>query len=197
MKIIVGLGNPGQEYLKTRHNAGFWVLDEFASTHDSEWKKSRAHKAEISSLTVNQEKVLLAKPQTFMNLSGQSVVSLMQYYKLTPENILIVHDDLDLEPGCFTFTMGGNPAGHNGIKSVYELTGQKFPRLRLGIGHPPKPGPAPKQWVLEVPNTADGKVIKKAIKDSASAITDWINLGTPEAMNKWNNRKRTSGNVIK
>jgi PTH1 family peptidyl-tRNA hydrolase len=126
-----------------------------------------------------------------MNLSGQSVLSLMQYFKVTPDKVLIVHDELDLEPGCFTFTDGGSPAGHNGIKSIYDLTGQKFPRLRIGIGRPPKPGPAPKEWVLEVPNSNDLKAIKKAVKDSASAITDWITFGTPEAMNRWNSHKRS------
>ncbi len=189
MKIIVGLGNPGQEYLKTRHNAGFWVLDKLASEHNVEWKKSRTHKAEISSFIINKEKILLVKPCTFMNLSGQSLVSLIQYYKLLPQNILIVHDELDLEPGCFTFTLGGGSAGHNGIKSIYDLSKQKFLRLRIGIGRPSKPGPSLKEWVLKAPNITDSKVIKKAVKDSTHAIMDWITFGASEAMNRWNSHK--------
>ncbi len=190
MKLIIGLGNPSKEYEKTRHNAGFWVLDNFAENLSADWKNSKAHKAVIAKATIGDEKLILAKPQTFMNLSGESVLLIMQYYKIAAENILIVHDELDLEPGCFTFTNGGSSAGHNGIGSIYELTGKKFTRLRIGVGRPPKPGPAPKQWVLEKPSGEDQKLIKKVIKDSTAAITDWINNGTSEAMNSWNSHKK-------
>ncbi|MDF1497570.1 MAG: aminoacyl-tRNA hydrolase [Patescibacteria group bacterium] len=192
MKLIIGLGNPGKEYEKTRHNAGFWVLDNLAESLNADWNNSKSHKAQIAKATISDAKLILAKPQTFMNLSGESVLSIAQFYKIPADNILIVHDELDLEPGCFTFTNGGSAAGHNGVGSVYELTGKKFPRLRIGIGRPPKPGPAPKQWVLEKPSSDDQKLIKKVIKDSNSAITDWVNKGTAEAMNSWNSRKKAS-----
>jgi len=190
MKLIIGLGNPGKEYEKTRHNAGFWVMDNLAEVLGAEWKQSKVHKAVITKTSLGGIPAILAKPQTFMNLSGESVLSIAQYYKIPSDNILIVHDELDLEPGCFTFTNGGSAAGHNGVGSVYDLTGKKFPRLRIGVGRPPKPGPAPKQWVLEKPASEDLKLIKKVIKDSNSAITDWANLGTMEAMNKWNSHKK-------
>jgi peptidyl-tRNA hydrolase, PTH1 family len=190
MKIIVGLGNPGKDYEKTRHNAGFWVIDAFAESLSVEWTTSRSHKALIAKTTTGDEKIILVKPQTFMNLSGETTLSIMQYFKIDSQDVLIVHDELDLQPGCFTFTDGGSAAGHNGIKSIYELCGNKFPRLRIGIGRPPTPGPEPKQWVLEKPVSDDKKLLKEVIKDSNSAILDWINLGTKEAMNNWNSHKK-------
>ncbi|MBD3281443.1 aminoacyl-tRNA hydrolase, partial [Candidatus Uhrbacteria bacterium] len=144
MKLIIGLGNPGKEYESTRHNAGFWVLDNFADSLGADWQNSRKHKAQICKCQIGEHKTVLAKPQTYMNLSGESVLSLMLYYKVDAKHTLIIHDELDLEPGCFIFTNGGSAAGHNGVKSIYELTGKKFPRLRVGIGRPPKPGPAPR-----------------------------------------------------
>jgi PTH1 family peptidyl-tRNA hydrolase len=190
MKLIIGLGNPGKEYEKTRHNAGFWVLDNLAENLSADWKTEKQHKALTAKAIIDDKKIIIAKSQTFMNLSGESVLALMQYYKIKPEDILIVHDELDLEPGCFTFTNGGSPAGHNGVGSIYDLTGKRFPRLRIGVGRPPKPGPAPKQWVLEKPASADQKLLKKVIKDSVSAISDWVRLGTTDAMNNWNSHKK-------
>jgi PTH1 family peptidyl-tRNA hydrolase len=189
MKLIVGLGNPGKEYEKTRHNAGFWVLDNLGEHFDANWATSRAHKAQIAKIIIAEEKIILAKPQTFMNLSGESAKSIIQYYKLSADDVLIVHDELDLEPGCFTFTDGGSSAGHNGVESVYKLTGKKFTRLRIGIGRPKSRGPEPKQWVLEKPTSTDQKLLKSVIKDSQSAVLDWIEHGTEIAMNNWNIRK--------
>lgn len=197
MKLIVGLGNPGNEYESTRHNAGFWVLNNLAKSLDADWQNSRKHKAHICTCQIGGHKTILAKPQTFMNLSGESVLSLMQYYKADAKNTLITHDELDLAPGCFVFTEGGSAAGHNGVKSIYELTGKKFPRLRIGIGRPPKPGPPAKDWVLQKPSAPDNKLIKQAIKDSGSAIIDWINLPMTEAMNNWNRHKKLPETNVK
>ncbi len=192
MKLIIGLGNPGNEYENTRHNAGFWVLDNLANQLNTDWQNSRKYKAQIAKCEVDSRNIILAKPQTFMNLSGESAVPLMQYYKIDAKDTLIIHDELDLEPGCFVFTNGGSAAGHNGVKSIYDLTGKKFPRLRIGIGRPPKPGPAPRQWVLQKPSTNDSKLIKLVINHSAPAILDWVNLGTQQAMNNWNNHRSSS-----
>lgn len=192
MKLIIGLGNPGNEYENTRHNAGFWVLDNLANKLNADWQNSRKHKAQIAKCEVDGRKIILAKPQTFMNLSGESAKSLMQYYKIDAQNTLIIHDELDLEPGCFVFTDGGSSAGHNGVKSIFDLTDKKFPRLRIGIGRPPKPGPAPRQWVLQKPSANDAKLIKQVIKHSVPAILDWVNLNTEQAMNNWNRHRSLS-----
>ena len=138
IRLVVGLGNPGAEYEKTRHNAGFWLVDELA------WKYKAALRAESKffgeaarvQLPAGGD-IWLLKPMTFMNLSGQAVAALAKFYKITPEQILVVHDELDLPPGTARFKQGGGHGGHNGLKDIIaKLGGPNFWRLRLGIGHP-------------------------------------------------------------
>ena len=129
--LVVGLGNPGAKYLLTRHNVGFMLMDALASTQAF---KSE-HKAETFKLMLGDKKILLAKPQTFMNLSGQAVQALVQYYKIAHQNILIVHDEIDLAFGMLRYKKGGSAAGHNGVKNIYEQLGtQDIVRLRVGVG---------------------------------------------------------------
>ena len=135
MLIIAGLGNPGGQYAGNRHNIGFMAVDAIhrAGTF-SPWSKK--FRAEIAEGTIDGEKVLLMKPQTFMNLSGESVGEAMRFYKLTPANILVIHDELDLPPGKARLKVGGGHGGHNGLKSLDAHCGRDYRRLRLGIGHP-------------------------------------------------------------
>jgi PTH1 family peptidyl-tRNA hydrolase len=139
MKLIVGLGNPGKKYTKTRHNVGFLVLDEIfeqvAKESDiSGWELSKKFNAEIAGYTEKGEKVILAKPMTFMNASGQSVGLLAHYYKIPPQDIIVVHDDKDLKLGEIKFQKDKGHAGHNGIRSIIESIGsQNFERVRIGI----------------------------------------------------------------
>jgi PTH1 family peptidyl-tRNA hydrolase len=136
MKLIVGLGNPGSQYLNTRHNLGFNALNYFqdALADFSPWQSSDRFKALISEGQINNEKIVLAKPQTFMNLSGQAVKLLTDFYKIDPADIWILHDDLDLPLGTLRLSQNGNAAGHNGVASVIERLGTKdFIRFRLGI----------------------------------------------------------------
>lgn len=135
MKLIIGLGNPGKEYAITRHNAGFLVLDEIQKLWNfSDFKMEKKFQAEISEGNLQGEKIILAKPQTFMNLSGLSVQAIMSFYKLSPENIIVIHDDLDINFDAFKISTDSGAAGHNGIIDIIEKLGtQKFLRVRIGI----------------------------------------------------------------
>jgi peptidyl-tRNA hydrolase, PTH1 family len=135
MQLFVGLGNPGTKYAANRHNIGFMALDRIASDHGfAPWKSK--FQAELSEGTLGREKVLLLKPMTFMNLSGQSVGEAMRFYKLTPANITVFHDELDLAPAKCRLKQGGGHAGHNGLRSIHQHIGERYDRVRLGIGHP-------------------------------------------------------------
>ena len=135
MRIIVGLGNPGAKYAGHRHNIGFMAADEILRRHSfSPWRKK--FKAEIADGEICGEKVLLVKPQTFMNVSGESVGEAMRFYKLTPNDITVLYDELDLAPGKVRIKIGGGAGGHNGIRSIDDHCGKDYRRVRLGIGHP-------------------------------------------------------------
>lgn len=135
MLLIAGLGNPGSQYQDNRHNIGFMAVDEIWRSHNfSPWTKK--FQALISDGVINGEKILLLKPQTFMNLSGQAVGEAMRFYKLAPENIVVIHDELDLVAGKLRVKSGGSSGGHNGIKSIDAHCGGSYRRMRLGIGHP-------------------------------------------------------------
>lgn len=146
MKLIVGLGNIGKEYDETRHNAGFMTIDHFAEKHGFEFNKQKFD-ALIADGGVNGEKVILAKPTTYMNESGRSVRQIVDFYKLDPEDVLVVHDDMDLPTGRLRLRQKGSAGGHNGIKSIIAHLGtEKFKRLRIGIDHPEKQKVV--DWVL-------------------------------------------------
>lgn len=135
MRLFVGLGNPGKQYQLNRHNIGFMALDVIVERHKfSDWEKK--FQGLVSSGTLGGEKVLLLKPQTFMNVSGQSVQAAAAFYKILPDDIVVFHDELDLAPGKLRVKKGGGAAGHNGLRSIDEHLGQMYWRVRLGIGHP-------------------------------------------------------------
>ncbi|OIQ32592.1 MAG: aminoacyl-tRNA hydrolase [Alphaproteobacteria bacterium MedPE-SWcel] len=135
MKLLVGLGNPGAKYAGNRHNIGFMALDQIASDHGfSPWKSK--FQAQMSDGTTGGEKLILLKPQTFMNNSGQSVGEALRFFKLTPSDVVVFHDELDLAPGKCRVKQGGGHAGHNGLRSIHAHIGADYMRVRLGIGHP-------------------------------------------------------------
>jgi len=135
MKLFVGLGNPGSKYAGNRHNIGFMALDRIAADHGfAPWRSK--FQGKVSEGRLGREKVILLKPETFMNLSGQSVGEAMRFYKLTPEDVTVFHDELDLAPGKCRVKMGGGHAGHNGLRSMHQHIGDTYQRVRLGIGHP-------------------------------------------------------------
>lgn len=135
MQIFVGLGNPGAKYANNRHNIGFMAVDEIASQHGfAPWRSK--FQAQISEGRLGSDKVVLIKPETFMNLSGQSVGEAMRFYKLTSDDVIVFHDELDLAPGKCRVKTGGWHAGHNGLRSIHQHIGEAYHRVRLGIGHP-------------------------------------------------------------
>lgn len=133
--LVVGLGNPGSEYAGTRHNIGFAALDRFVSDHDfSAWTDKKDLKCHLASAQLGETKVFAIKPTTFMNLSGEAVAAVLHFYKISPENVVVVHDELDIPFGQIRTRTGGGAAGHNGIKSVTQYIGEQYGRVRIGIG---------------------------------------------------------------
>jgi PTH1 family peptidyl-tRNA hydrolase len=164
IKLIVGLGNPGREYEATRHNAGFWWVDEFASKNQMSLKtESKFHGLAARSVLHGHELYLL-KPQTFMNVSGRSVGALAQFYKIEAAQILVVHDELDLPPGSAKLKLGGGHGGHNGLKDIIAHLGTRdFWRLRIGIGHPGDRAEVI-NFVLNAPCREEEELIRQAIQ---------------------------------
>lgn len=160
--LVVGLGNPGNEYKLTRHNVGFMAIDAIAPV-DAKWKSEK--KALTLRFDFDGVKIILAKPQTFMNNSGESVAQLMQFYKVPLENLVVIHDDMDLKVGTVREKTGGSSAGHNGIKSIDAHCGNNYRRIRIGIGHPRDFNSPinPVDWVL-------GKFDDEQLKQIQSAI---------------------------
>lgn len=138
IRLIVGLGNPGAQYDQTRHNAGFEFVDQLAKANGGSWSSDAKYNAELCTLFMGAHKIQLMKPQLFMNRSGQSVGPFAHFYKLSADEILVAHDELDIEPGTARFKKGGGHGGHNGLRDIIEKLGNNkdFHRLRLGIGHP-------------------------------------------------------------
>ena len=183
MKLIVGLGNPGGQYAQTRHNIGFMVIDALARELGVTVEKNQ-HKALVGQVNIGSEKVVLAKPQTYMNLSGQAVVALLNWYKLLPEELLVISDDMDLPPGRLRIRVNGGAGGQKGLKSIMDLTGtQDFSRLRVGIG---RPGHGAVDLVLGKFDDQELQEIQPAIEAAVKAAKIWVLEGTVEAMNQYN-----------
>jgi PTH1 family peptidyl-tRNA hydrolase len=183
--LIVGLGNPGQQYARTRHNVGWEVLDVLAKRHGLQFRTRQA-RAEIARGTIAGRPVLLAKPQTFMNLSGQSVAALVRFYKLPLTQVLIVHDELDLPLGTIRLRERGSAAGHNGLTSVIQQLGTaNVPRLRIGIERPPVPGDQV-NWVLGHFSASERAELAPALDTAADAVETWLREGITTAMNRFN-----------
>lgn len=183
MKLIVGLGNPGREYEHTRHNIGFRVVDKLAAQEGWKWNERRG-RAILASGNLGLEKVVLAKPLTYMNLSGEAVSELVRWYKLHPEDVLIVYDELDLPVGRVRLRPNGSAAGHNGMKSImHHLHTDAIPRLRVGIGHPSNAHIQGKDHVLGVPSTDENILIARAEDRAIEAIRLLIKQGIDTTMN--------------
>ena len=165
IKLLVGLGNPGEKYQKTRHNAGFLFLDELAKEKSLTFSRQVRFFGDLTEINIGLEKVFLLKPGTFMNRSGQSVSSLIKYYKIKPEEILVVHDELDFDIGVLKLKSGGGHGGHNGLRDIISSLGVKdFKRLRVGIGRP-KPGVQVVDYVLSDFFKTDLQHIKELYSD--------------------------------
>lgn len=186
MKLIVGLGNPGPQYERTRHNVGFRVVDRLAEKWGFTWSERRA-RAILASGTVGTEKVVLAKPLTFMNLSGESVGELARWYKLSPEDILVIYDELDLPTGRVRLRPGGNAAGHNGMRDIIaRLHTSDFPRLRVGIGRPKHGRVEGRDHVLSAANGDDALLLATGEERAAEAVQMLLSQGVEATMNAIN-----------
>ncbi|RJX31357.1 MAG: aminoacyl-tRNA hydrolase [Oxalobacter sp.] len=174
IRLIVGLGNPGAEYEQTRHNAGFWLVDNLASTlPNCRLQRESRFQALAAKARLGGHDVWLLQPQTFMNLSGKAVGAIANFFKITPQEVLVVHDELDLPPGSAKLKKGGSTGGHNGLRDIASALGtQDFWRLRLGIGHPRELGLKSQviDFVLHRPRAEEQKLIEDAIAQSLSII---------------------------
>lgn len=183
--LIIGLGNPGREYKDTRHNIGFMLVDLLAEKLNARGMKVQS-KAIVISALYEERKIILAKPQTYMNLSGQSVQGLLHFYKIPFENLLIAHDDLDIPFGTIRIRPTGGPGGQRGMADTIEQLGTKdFPRLRLGIGRPPGRMQA-KDYVLQNFSKDDQKLLPEILSRGVEASLEFVMNGLNMAMNKYN-----------
>ena len=188
MKAIVGLGNPGRRYEGTRHNLGFMVVEAVARRPGAHAAGAAREQFEslVTETTMGGERCLLVKPQTYMNLSGQSVQGLLHFYKIPLENLLIAHDDLDIPYGTIRIRPTGGPGGQRGMANTIELLGTKdFPRLRLGIGRPPG-RMDPKDYVLQDFSKDELKLMPELLSRAADAAIEFVMKGLNAAMNKYN-----------
>lgn len=184
--LVVGLGNPGPAYETTRHNVGFWAVADLVYRHGFAFSRNSRMKAEVASFVRPEAKYVVAKPTTFMNLSGEAVGALARFHKVRPDDVIVVHDELDLEPSQLRLKLGGGDNGHNGLKSIRAHLGTgDFHRVRVGIGRPPGRQPAA-DWVLAKmrPKELDGLRADAAV--AADAVEYLVQYGLAAAQNRFN-----------
>lgn len=183
MKIVVGLGNPGKKYAGTRHNIGFMVVEELAKRFPVQKEESK-YDAIIGHIQIGPEKVLLVKPLTYMNLSGNSVQPLVNFYKLDLKDLIVVYDDMDLDLGRLRIRESGGTGGHKGMASIVQrLSSQEFPRIRVGIG---RPEDETIDWVLGKFSSDEKPIAAEMIIKAADAVECWVKYGIQKAMNEYN-----------
>jgi len=184
--IVAGLGNPGRDYIGTRHNTGFMAADVVASKCGVAVDKIK-FKSLCADVMLCGKRVLLLKPQTFMNISGEAIRDAAAFYKIPMERIIILYDDISLQPGKIRVRSKGSAGGHNGIKSIIYLSGTDvFPRVKIGVGAKPRPEYDLADWVLGRPSKDDSELITQALENSCRAVESIITDGAFEAMNKYN-----------
>jgi len=194
MKLILGLGNPGKRYQKNRHNLGFWVIDSLARKLKINIKTER-YKSLFGRGRIGKKRIILAQPLTFMNDSGAAAASLIRSLKFPLKNLVVVCDDIDLPLGKIRIRKKGGSGGHKGLESIIQyLRSNGFPRLRIGIGRPPK-GMDPKKYVLQDFTKEENLLVKKAIDKAEEALIFLVGKGITSAMNKYNSAKSPSRKV--
>lgn len=191
MKVIVGLGNPGAQYRATKHNIGFVTMDELAYREKVEFNQTK-FEADVAQLFFNNEKVLLVKPQTYMNESGRAVRPLLDYYHVSEEDLLVVYDDMDLPEGTIRLREKGNAGGHNGVKSLIQHLGtNQFNRIKIGIGRP-SGRETVVNYVLSPFHKKDHETMLVAVKTAADAVDYWLQGHSfTQAMNQFNQKKES------
>lgn len=183
LKLIVGLGNPGAQYARTRHNAGYWLVEELARRHGGAFRAESRHQGELARVRLGGAEVWLLKPTTFMNLSGQSIGSVANFYRVPPAEILVAHDELDLPPGTTRLKEGGGHGGHNGLRDAIAVLGDKFWRLRIGIGHPGHRDQV-SDYVLSRASADDERLLVEQVALAADVLPLVLEQGMQKAMLK-------------
>lgn len=184
--LIVGLGNPGTQYARTRHNCGFRTIDILAEKLGCKVDKGK-FQGLYGQTTYSGKKLFLLKPQTFMNLSGRSVLQLSAYFSIPPQRIIVIFDDISLPPGRLRVRTDGSAGGHNGIKSIIqELGSQAFPRVKVGVGAKPHPEMDLADWVLSTFSASEEKALQPALEAAADAALSIMDRGVPETANRFN-----------
>jgi peptidyl-tRNA hydrolase, PTH1 family len=183
LKLVAGLGNPGPEYARTRHNAGFWLVDELARRHGGSFRSEGKHQAELARVRIGGDEVWLLKPMTFMNRSGGPLSSVLGFYKFTPAQMLVAHDEIDLPSGTVRLKEYGGHGGHNGLRDIIAAQGDQFLRLRIGVGHPGTKNEVV-DFVLTRAGAEEQRAIDETIVAGADAIEQMLRDGVQIAMNK-------------
>jgi len=183
IQLVVGLGNPGDDHARTRHNAGFWVADELARRHRARFDAERKFQGELAKASLGGREVRLFKPMTYMNRSGLSVQSVMGYLKLVPEQVLVVHDEIDLPTGLVRLKWDGGHGGHNGLRDLNQHLGDQYRRVRVGIGRPTNSAEVI-DYVLERPRRDEQPLLDEAVARAADAVEAIVGDGMEKAMLK-------------
>jgi peptidyl-tRNA hydrolase, PTH1 family len=187
LRIIVGLGNPGPEHLVTRHNAGYWFVDLLARRHGTEFRDYRKFSGETAHIRVGEQAIILLKPTTYMNRSGMSIRQLSEFFRISPADILVAHDELDLPVGAVRLKYGGGHGGHNGLRDTIAHIGESFWRLRLGIGHPGNKAEVI-DYVLTRAPRAEEDLILEAVSTAADCMPLLLEQGAERAMTRLHSR---------
>ncbi len=188
MRAIVGLGNPGAEYQRTRHNAGFWFVEALAAAYRGSFRMESKFRSGLARIRIDDTDVLLLEPSTFMNRSGESIQLLAAFYKIPSSDILVAHDELDLPTGTVRLKRGGGHGGHNGLRSVHQHLGEDYLRLRIGIGHPGNKDLV-LNYVLGRASVAEEKLIHDGIDDAVAAMPIWLGQSWDKALQRLHSDK--------
>ena len=187
MKIIVGLGNPGVQYANTPHSVGFEAVEAIAASIGAAWELKKSYNALLARGTFAGQSVLLVKPQTYMNLSGEAVIQAAKFYKISPEHIIVVSDEVAMPIGKLRIRKSGSAGGHNGLKNIIQHLGtQDFPRIRMGVGAAPHPDYDMADWVLSTFKNKDAEDMQALAERVSKAVQCYIIEGPDRAMNKFN-----------
>lgn len=192
LRLIVGLGNPGAEYARTRHNAGFWLVDELARRHGGVFRAESRHQGELARVLIGGEDIWLLKPMTFMNRSGASIASTCGFYKIGIGQVLIAHDEIDLPAGAVRLKQGGGHGGHNGLRDAIAAVGEGFWRLRLGVGHPGSRDQVVDYVLRRAPGDEDA-VLQQAVALAADIVPLVLAEGAQKAMNRLHTKSAGDG----
>lgn len=183
LELIVGLGNPGADYARTRHNAGWWFVDALAERHGGRWRRESGWRAQLARVRIDATELWLAKPTDYMNRSGPPVASIAAFYRISPASILIAHDDIDLPPGICRLKQGGGHGGHNGVRDVIAHLGADFWRLRFGVGHP-----GARELVIDAvldrPTATEQESIDAALERAMAIVPVLLSEGAQKAMHR-------------